>query len=269
MTEESVKDAARSAERYRPFRFVARGGVAVIGLLHVLIGGMAISVATTSHRGEADQSGALRELAAAPGGVFLLWAVVIGMLGLGVWQLVSLLLVPGKDGTRRWAHRVIEFGKGAVYFFIAATAITFARGESASTSRMTRDLSTLLLANPGGSVVVALIGVVALIVGGSFVFRGASTTFTDDIHVPRGVLGHITVSLGVLGFIAKGIALAVIGVLFVVAAFTAESKHASGLDGALKVLLTLPYGGVVLLLVGIGLVAYGVFFLVRSRLVRL
>jgi hypothetical protein len=269
VTEETAKDLARSAENNRSFQFLARSGVAVIGVLHVVIGAIAISIATSSGGGEADQSGALRQLARTPGGVLLLWLVVVGMLALGVWQVVQLFLVPGKDQKRRWARRVVELGKAAVYFFIAGTAFTFARGDSASTAHMTRDFSATLLDLPGGALGMVVIGLVALSVGGTFVFRGASTNFTDDIRVPAGAFGNVTVALGVFGFIAKGIALAVIGVVFIVAAFTADPSMASGLDGAMKVLLTLPSGSLVLIMVGVGLIAYGVFFTVRARLVRL
>lgn len=270
MTRETVKDVARSAEGNRTFQFLARAGVAVVGVLHLLIGVIAISVATSSGAGdEVDGSGALRRIAETPGGVVILWGVIIGMLALGVWQVVQLLLVPGRSRRRRWGHRVIELGKGVVYFFIAGLAFTFARGESVSTARLTRNFSADILDNPGGAVLLVIIGLVTLVVGVSFVFRGASTNFIEDIRVPSGAVGQATVALGVLGFVAKGIALAVVGVLFVIAAFTSDTRIASGLDGALTWLLTLPSGAVIPVIVGVGLIAYGVFFVVRARLVLL
>lgn len=269
VTRETVKDVARSAEGNRTFQFLARSGVAVIGLLHLVIGVIAISVATSSARDEVDGSGALHRIAQTPGGFVVLWVVIVGMLALGVWQAVQLFLVPGRSKRRRWGTRVIELGKGAVYFFIAGLAFTFARGESVSTARLTRRFSADLLDNPGGAVILVIIGLVTLVVGGSFVFRGASTNFTEDIRVPAGRIGPATVALGVLGFVAKGIALAVVGVLFVIAAFTSDTRIASGLDGAVTWMLTLPFGGVILVGVGIGLIAYGAFFVVRARLVLL
>jgi len=77
------------------------------------------------------------------------------------------------------------------------------------------------------------------------------------------------VTLGVVGYVAKGIALFAVGVLFVVAAFTFDPEKASGLDGALKSLADLPFGIVILVAVGIGLIAYGLFLVARSRLARL
>src|SRR5690606_41243123 len=51
-------------------------GFAVNGLLHLLIGGIAISVAF-GFGGDADQGGALSGLASTPGGGILLWVVAV------------------------------------------------------------------------------------------------------------------------------------------------------------------------------------------------
>ncbi|MDD0856881.1 DUF1206 domain-containing protein [Arthrobacter alpinus] len=44
------------------------------------------------------------------------------------------------------------------------------------------------------------------------------------------------------GYIAKGIAIVTLGVLFIVAAVQVDPKDATGLDGALKALVALPFG---------------------------
>jgi hypothetical protein len=58
-------------------------------------------------------------------------------------------------------------------------------------------------------------------------------------------------------------------VLFVVAAVTADSSKATGLDGALKSLASLPFGQVLLVLVGLGFIAYGAYSVARARLAKL
>jgi hypothetical protein len=87
--------------------------------------------------------------------------------------------------------------------------------------------------------------------------------------VPAGITGELVVVIGMLGYIAKGVALGVIGILFIVAAVTIDPSKASGLDGALKSLAALPYGAVILAIIGIGLIAYGVYCCARARLARL
>lgn len=266
---ETTKDAARGAENNRPLQLLARLGFAVNGLLHVIIGSIAISVAVGGGGGEADQSGALHQLAKTPGGVFLLWAVVVGMAALGIWQCLKGFLVPGRDPKRRWLHRIGELSKGIVYFAIAATAFSFARGSGSSSSGKTQAFSAKLLEAPGGVVLLAAIGLAVLVIGAVFVWRGATGRYLRDIRVPAGTAGGVVTVLGLVGYVAKGIALAVVGVLFMAGAFTFDPSKASGLDEALKALAGLPYGVVILFVVGLGVIAYGLYLFARARLARL
>ena len=72
-----------------------------------------------------------------------------------------------------------------------------------------------------------------------------------------------------MGYAAKGVALGIVGALFVLAAVHANPEEASGLDGALQTLRDAPAGPVLLLAVALGLVAFGVYCGVRSRFGRL
>lgn len=266
---DNAQQAARSAESSRAFQLLARAGYALNGLLHVMIGAIAIGVATGAGGESADQSGALSQLARTPGGVFVLWTVVIGLASLGLWYLVQAFLEPARDPKRKWAHRVVLIGKGAVFLFIAGTAFTFARGASASSSETSSDSTAALLSIPGGGVLIFLAGLVVIVIGGVFVRRGASHGFTDSITVPGGPAGTVVVILGTVGYIAEGIALAAVGILFTVAAFTLAPEKATGMDGALKSIVELPFGAAILTLVGAGLISYGVYCFARARVARL
>ena len=265
----TVRKAARSAEDSTPFRTLARVGYAVNGLLHLMIGVIAISVALGRAAAPADQSGALGQLSRTPGGVVLLWTVVIGLVGLGLWQVVQAFLVPALDPERKWAHRLIELGKAVAYLAIAGTAFTFASGASSNAATSTQDFTATLLSVPGGILLLVLVGLLVVVIGGFFVYRGAARTFTEGISVPGGAPGAAIVTLGVVGYIAKGIALGVVGILFLVAAFTTNAAKATGLDGALKSLVALPFGPVILIAVGAGLIAFGVYSFARALVARL
>ncbi|TFD31413.1 DUF1206 domain-containing protein [Cryobacterium sp. TMT1-19] len=273
MAADSVSDnahhAARTVEGSRTFQLLARAGYAVNGLLHVMIGAIAISVATGAGGESADQSGALGQLAQTPGGVFVLWTVVLGLASLGLWYLVQVFLEPAQDPKRKWAHRAVLIGKGVVFLFIAWTAFTFARGASASSSETASDSTARLLSIPGGIVLLFVAGLAVVVIGGVFIHRGASHGFTDSITVPGGPAGTVVVILGTMGYIAEGIALAAVGILFTVAAFTLDPEKATGMDGALKSLVALPFGVAILVLVGAGVIAYGVYCFAQARLARL
>jgi hypothetical protein len=252
----------------RPLRFLARLGFAVNGLLHAVIGFLAISVAANGG-GQADQSGALAQIAAGPGGGVILWTVSIGLAALGLWLIIGAFLAPSADRSKWVTHLLVEVGKGLAYLFLAGTAFTFARGGSTNSEGDARSISSTLLAAPGGVFVLVLIAVAVAAIGVYFVVKGVRKRFTRDIAVPAGANGRVVVILGVFGYVAKGVALLIVGVLLAAAALTVDPSMASGLDGALKSLVALPFGQLILTLIGVGFIAYGAYSLVRARIARL
>jgi hypothetical protein len=263
----SARSAASRLENNRALQLAARTGFAVNGLLHLLIGGIALSVAFGSG-GKADQSGALSGLASTPGGTFLLWVVTVGLWALGLFQVLETVLVRGTDKDA-WVGRAKEGGKAVAYLAIGFSAFSVARGGGGSSSGQTQSLTAKLLATPGGVLLVVLLGLGVLAVGVYFVLKGARKKFLDDISAPAGKTGRSITLLGQVGYIAKGVAVAVVGVLFCVAGVTSDPSEATGLDGALKSLTDLPFGVVLLVLVALGLIAYGVYCFARARYARL
>jgi len=248
-------------------RGLARAGYVVNGILHIVIGFIALGVAFGGG-GEADQAGALGELASKPGGLLLLWVITIGLFGLGLFQIVVAFLVRGSDKDA-WADRAKEGGKGIAYLAVGVTALTFAMGGSSDSSSQTEGAASGLLATPGGVILLVVLGLAVVAVGVYFVIKGAKKKFLEDITLPPGTVGNVTTRLGVAGYIAKGIAVAIVGLLFIVAAFTHDASQASGLDGAIKSLVELPFGVVILTVVALGFMAYGVYCFVRARFARL
>ena len=73
---------------------------------------------------------------------------------------------------------------------------------------------------------------------------------------------------GRVGYVAKGVALVVLGALFVLAAVRSDPQEAGGLDQALRTIGEQPFGQVLLVAVGAGFVAFGIFCGVRARYAR-
>jgi len=264
--------ARSTASRIRStpgFRTAAKGGFAVNGLLNIVIGVLAISVAATgSSENDADQSGALQQLAQAPGGMLLMAVIAIGLIALGLWSITAGILESDDDTKKRWQARLKFFGKAIAYFVIGGSAVSVLLGDGGSGGGEESATATLLAA-PGGVVLVVLVGLGAIGVGGYMVVKGVKQKFRDDLMMPSGTAGRVTTVLGVVGYVSRGIAIAVIGVLFIIAAVTADPEQAGGLDAALAALAALPFGVVVLVAVGAGFVAYGVYNFVRARYARI
>ncbi|SMH49661.1 protein of unknown function [Rathayibacter oskolensis] len=264
-----AKQTANEAQDSTAVRTLARFGYAANGLVHILIGVIALGVAGGGG-GEADQTGALGTLAAQPGGVVVLWVCTIGLFGLALWGILEAFLVSGGDSTaEKWGSRLKEAAKAVVYAALGATALRFAMGGSSSSSQTSESASAQVLSAPGGVVLLVIAGLAVLAVGGVFVYRGASRKFLTNIAEPAGTAGRVVTWLGIVGYIAKGIVLAVLGVLIVVAAVQHDPEQAGGLDEALKTVVELPFGVALLGLVAVGLIAYGVFCFARARWPRL
>ncbi|WP_421734154.1 DUF1206 domain-containing protein [Cellulomonas sp.] len=255
----------------RGWELAARAGYAVSGVLHILIGVLALRVALGSGAQQADQSGALGTIAATPFGSVVLWFSVVAFLALGAWQVAKAIHgSPSGAGSGGAGERAKAAGRAVVYLALALTALSFARGGGSSSSAQTADTTAKLMGAPGGRLLVAALGLAIVGVGAYHVYKGAKKKFLEDLHrLPSGAAGPVVRRLGVVGYVAKGVALAIVGVLFVTAAAQADPSKATGLDGALHTLRDQPAGVVLLVIVALGFVAYGVYSFVRARYGRI
>ncbi|MCJ1674793.1 MULTISPECIES: DUF1206 domain-containing protein [unclassified Rathayibacter] len=260
----------RSGVRTRRFRRLARLGFAVNGVVHLLIGGLSLRVAfgdeTTQ---EADPSGAIARLAETPAGLVVVWAALVALVALGLWQLSFQSRSSDPSRAKRLGRRIVESGKGFAALALAGTTLVFALGGSTSSSATIRAISTDLLARPAGAIVLTLVGGIVLGSGIGFVAIGVRRGFRKLVRIPAGRRGTAVLILGAAGYVSKGIALGIAGGLFVVAAITGDARRATGLDGALRFLDVPPYGTIALTVIGAGLVMYGGFLIARAKLAKL
>jgi hypothetical protein len=254
--------AAREAGNSPVVEWGARLGYAVLGLIHLLIAWIALKVAWNIGGGskKADTSGALETLTASGTGVVLLWICVVGFLLLAVWQLFEAALGHGETSDRLKAA-----AKGVTYLFFAWTTFKVGQGASSSAEKQTEDFTAGLMGSPGGRVLVAVVGLVVLGIAGYHVYKGWTKKFLEDL---REHPGDWAVTAGRVGYIAKGVALFIVGFFFLVAAWQADPDKAQGLDGALKTVKDQPFGPFLLTLVAAGIAAYGIYSFARARYAR-
>lgn len=237
----------------------ARVGYAASGVLHLLLGWLALRLAWGSYAGDADQSGAFEVLGSSVAGVIVLGVLGAGFVLLGAWNLLeAVVLHDTKD-------RIKHVAKGVTYGVLAWGAFEVAGGSDTSSSEQSEDATATLLAGPLGSALVVLLGAVVVAVGGYLLYKGLARKFREDLREDP---GRVVEALGTLGYAAKGVSLIIVGVLFWTAAATHDPEKASGLDGALRTVLQLPWGQVLLSLVAFGLVAYAAYSFARARYAR-
>jgi hypothetical protein len=260
--EREMTDTVREVGDSKPVQWGARLGYVSNGVLHMLLGWLALQLAWGDGGGDrrADQSGALATVADSTLGLVLLWVIAIGFTLLALWQITEIV-----NKHRETSDRAKAAGKCLGYAALAATGYTFAIGDSVNSRKQTQDFTRTLMDMPGGRVLVALVGLVVLGIAAYHVHKGWKRKFLADLVEHP---GRWAVVAGRVGYIVKGIALAVVGVLFVIAAVQERSKEASGLDGALRMLQDAPAGGAVLTVIAVGIALFGVYSFARARYAR-
>lgn len=268
-----VKQAARAAESRTPVRVLARSGFAANGVVHLIIAIIILAIAGGGD-GDGDQTGAMKAIASAPLGFVALWILAAGLCALGVWHVLEGILMrapedDAKGETVKWGRRVGEWGQAAIFIALGVLAASVALGARPDSEEAAEGASRGLLSLPGGPLVLGAVGLGVGICGVAFVVMGIRRSFRQKVRMPSGPGGRALTILGVVGFVAKGVALAIVGILVLIAALRVDPDVAGGLDGAVDALLALTYGPWLVGAIGVGFLAYGVFCLFRARFARL
>nr|NLD40840.1 DUF1206 domain-containing protein [Actinomycetales bacterium] len=260
--------AAGRVQRSSAFRWLVAVGLSAYGVVHLLIAWLAVLLAFGSNPEDASQEGALRQVASAPFGVVLLWLVAAGFLVLVLWQLFE--ATSGhrdREGAARLRKRVSSAGRAVIYAglgFLALRAL-FAPGSGGG-EEAPESVSQGLLGLPFGQWMVGLVGLGIVAFGVWYAFKGVTRRFTEDLASEIARWGEM---LGTIGHLAKGVAFTIMGGLFVWAAVTHDPEQAGGLDSALGVVRDQPFGQVLLVVLGIGLAAFGIYCFFWARHPRL
>lgn len=254
----------------KPLKSGARVGLLAYGVVHLLIAFIAAQVAWSGSGQDASAGGALKSLADQPFGVALLWITVLGLVALAAWQGSEAIWGHrDEDGAKLWWKRAQSLGRAGVYLVLAFTSgrIAIGSGGSAGSGSSEETATARLMSVPVGRTLVGVVSVVIVVIAARQAWRGITSSFTKDLApgATTGTSGRSIERIGMVGWIAKGVALGIIGALFAWAAITFDPDKAGGLDDALKTLRDQPYGPYLLSVVAAGLAAFGVYCFAWSR----
>jgi uncharacterized membrane protein len=250
---------------------LARIGLIAYGVVHLLLAWLALQLAWGGGSGQsADQAGALATLAEQPLGRPLLWLLAVGLVALAAWQAAEVLrwrsrLSSTGDARKKALEKVVKsVAKAVLYAVLAVLAVRTATSGGSSGGQQS---AAGVFGWPAGRWLVALVGLVVIGVGVYLVHKGVSKRFLEEVDLGSAPpqTTRLVTRLGQVGFPAKGVALGVVGGLLVYAALTFDPARATGLDGALRTILSAPFGRVLLTLVAIGIAAFGAYCFVRAR----
>jgi hypothetical protein len=268
-TARAAAQSAEAASNSRTLETAARAGFAASGVLHALVGTIAVQL-SRGLNGEADVGGAVAQMAARPGGTFLLWACFGACAALALWQAGNALFGKPQAHGKRFTARVSASAQAVVFALLSATVLSFALGSGKSNRESTSDLTVTLIRAPFGVVLLLLAGAGIIGAGIFFAVRGARASFRKDLFLPGTALPRrVLLTAGVAGYLSKGFALLLVGLLVILATVRQRPEESTGLDGGLKALREQPYGPYLLAALALGLVCYGCFLILKAKYARM
>jgi hypothetical protein len=243
----------------------ARVGLASQGVLYIVVGMLALNI-VFGDDAQADQHGAISAVASQPLGKVLLFILTGGVAAHAIWRGTKAIRTDDeKPKQLADAARAVMY---AVFTFACIHVLIDAKASDGGGGENERRATGTVLDWPGGRWVVVLAG---LVVVGAGVWQWRQP-FTQRFNEKLQLSGldegwrKVITALGIAGFIARGIALSLIGWFLIQAAIDDAPDEAGGLDHALHSLASEHAWRLVL--VAFGLFAFGLFRIVDGALRR-
>lgn len=247
---------------------IAQAGLVAKGFVYILLGLLAFMAAFElggQGSNAATKTGALQFSQDLPAGELLLPAIAIGLFCYSAWRFIQVFRKGEKDD---WKKKAAYLFSGLAYVAVALTALRMATGGSGGgNGNQNQAIAGELLTKPFGQVLVGLGGAIFAIIGAYQIYYGLSEKYRKHV---QGLSLHSSQSSlllrsGKVGYISRGIVWLVIAFLFFRAAVHARASDAGSTGEAFQFIESSPYGSVLLGVLGLGLVAYGIFNFVRAR----
>ncbi len=264
----TARRTARRVRRSTVLEVLTRAGFVGYGLLHLAVGWLALQIARGRATEEGDQSGAFRILLRQPFGRALLVVIIVGLVAMAVWQLLEAAVGHRTEhGWERVGERVLSLARTAVYAALAWTAGKVLAGARLSSAQQQEHTVAGILGGPLGRGLVLAGGVAVIAIGLGMLYYGLRRKFERRLRISqmRARARRIACRLGQLGYGAKGIAFAIVGLLLAAAALHDSAAESRGLDYALRTLAGEPLGTFLLYVIAAGFAAFGVYCFFQSR----
>jgi NADH:ubiquinone oxidoreductase subunit 6 (subunit J) len=246
---------------------LARFGLAARGFVYLVIGWLTLQIALGHHTQQANQRGALAEVAQKPFGKLLLWLMGLGFAAYAIWRLSQAAFGTATEGSKA-GPRLKALVRGIVYAGFAVMTFSFIAGTSSSGQRQQQvALTARVMRHSAGRWLVGLAGLVVVIVGLALVVEGVTKKFERQLDLSRlhGTTRTVVLRLGLIGTATRGLVVALAGIRVIDAAVTCDPKKSTGLDGALRTLAHQPFGPWLLGAAALGLIAFGLYGLASVR----
>jgi len=268
-THKAGHDAQRAARKPWVI-FLVRLGYVVRGFIYIVIGLVALRLATGSGGQTTDPTGALGIISQQPYGKVLMIVIIAGLIGYSLWGFVRALLDPLGRGTdtKGLSARAGYLLSGISYGALVFPAFRLIQNQPAGSGAGNQQgIVAKLLGQPAGVWLVAGFGVFWIVSAIAQWQQAYTANFMDDLKTGQMTANEekLAERLGRIGYVARGVVYALIGWFTLQAAATLDAFRAQGIGGALTKLSQQPYGPFLLALVAIGLAIFGIYSILCAR----
>ncbi|HEY3288672.1 MAG TPA: DUF1206 domain-containing protein [Anaerolineae bacterium] len=270
--------AAHSASTSHLVETLMRLGYGARGMVYGVIGILALQVALGGSGTLTDPQGAIVAMGQTPFGGVVLYVVLLGLIGYGLWGLIRAAFDPLHRGTEPKGI-VVRLGyavSGISYLLLALSTYGLLTGGAAAArggaqTAQTQQGTATILAQPGGVWVVVLAAAFIMAIGILQIYHGLHRKFDQQFtayELNASQRKWIT-RMGQFGTAARGLVFALIGVFMFLAAYNHDPRLAQGFDGVLVSLLHQPYGHILIGFIALGLIAFGIYSIMSGIWLRL
>jgi hypothetical protein len=251
---------------------VTRLGFAAKGLVTILVGVLALRFALRRGGEITGQQGAVELVLREPFGRLMLAALAAGLAAYALWMFVAAYVDPERKGNgfQAIAERLGFFATGIGYALLALTAFKLLLGRRGDGELDLQHILATVLTPHVGRVLVGLVGLIVMTAGVLQLRLGITGRFRKNLQTGRSRLADLLTSLsGRVGYLTLGILSVIAGWSLVQVAVEYDPSEAGGWSEALGLLSGIGQGRWLLAAAALGLICYGLYFILQVRYRRL
>jgi hypothetical protein len=251
----------------KPLAEMARIGYVARGLVFLIVGGFAILAALGADTRPHGVPDALQTLLHKPFGVVLLGATALGLACFAAWRFLQAFFDADQHGRRPYGLlRRGVLGISGV-FYLALALVTAAIAAGIGRRQSVSSWTGWLMDKPLGRVLVGIIAAVFIGMAIGLAVKAVKAEYGRNLDA-RQRTRKWAIAVGSFGILTRAAVFLLVGMFLVFAAYKGNARDAMGLSGVLRTLQHQSYGGVLLAIAALGLLAFGCFEIMEAVLRR-
>ena len=251
---------------------VTRIGFGAKGIVTILVGVVALRFALRRGGAITGQEGAVGLVLGEPFGRLMLAVLAAGLAAYALSMFVAAFVDPERKGKsfQGIAERLGFFVTGIGYVLLALTAFKLLLGWSGGSGLDLRHVLATVLTPHVGRVLVGLVGLIVMTAGVLQLRLAITGRFRKLLQTGRSKLARLMTSVsGRVGYLTLGILSLIGGWSLVQVAVEYDPSEAGGWSEALWLLSGIGQGRWLLVAAALGLICYGLYFVLQARYRRL